>query len=105
MKQGEVWLGMLDPTVGAAIRKTRPCLVVSPDLLNAGLRTVIIAPLTSGGRPASFRVPARFQNTPGLILCDQLRTLDKGRLIKRLGRVEADVLAATLAVLGEMFAG
>ncbi|WP_375382803.1 type II toxin-antitoxin system PemK/MazF family toxin [uncultured Sphingomonas sp.] len=103
MKRGDIWLCMLDPTVGSEIRKTRPCLIVSPDLLNGRLHTVIVAPLTSGGRPSRFRVAVTFQNVLGLILPDQLRTLDKARLVKRLGRVDAEVLDGTLAVLGEMF--
>ena len=102
--RGDVWLCTLDPTVGNEIRKTRPCLVVSPDGMNNGLRTVLVAPLTSGGRPSRFRVPVTFQGKPGLILPDQMRALDKVRLVKRLGRVEADVLAAVLEVLGQMFA-
>ena len=103
MKRGDVWLCTLDPTMGSEIRKTRPCLIVSPDPLNGRLHTVIVAPLTSGGRPSRFRVAVTFQNVPGLILPDQLRTLDKARLVKRLGRVDAEVLDGTLAVLAEMF--
>ena len=97
MRRGEVWLCTLDPTVGTEISKTRPCLIVSPDSLNAILRRVIIAPLTSGSYPAPFRVAVTFRDKPGLILPDQVRTLDKARLVKRLGRVEASVLTATLA--------
>lgn len=103
MRRGEVWLCTLDPTVGGEIRKTRPCLVISPDGLNQRLQTVIVAPLTSGTRLTRFRVPADFAGTPGLILPDQLRTLDKARLVRRLGRVDRAALRATLAVLGEMF--
>ena len=68
VKRGEVWLAALDPTVGSEIRKTRPCLIVSPDELNAHLRTVLSVPLTTGGRPAPFRVPVTFQRKQGLIL-------------------------------------
>lgn len=103
VKQGEVWLAALDPTVGREIQKTRPCLIVSPDALNAGLATVIAAPLTTGSRPAPFRVAVRFAGKDGLILPDQLRTLDKARLVKRLGKVDAETLTAVLRILGEMF--
>lgn len=105
MKRGEVWLCALDPTVGQEIQKTRPCLIVSPDELNSRAATVIVAPLTSGSHPARFRVATRFRGTDGLILPDQLRTLDKRRLYKRLGRVERRTLEAALAVLREMFEG
>ena len=76
MRRGEVWLCTLDPTVGTEIQKTRPCLIVSPDGLNAMLRRVIVAPMTGGSHPAPFRVPVTFQGKPGLILPDQLRTQD-----------------------------
>ena len=102
--RGEVWLAALDPTVGSEIQNTRPCVIISPDELNAGLRTVIVAPMTSGSRPAPFRVALRFKGKDGLILPDQLRTLDKTRLVKRLGRIEARTLAALLQVLTELFA-
>ena len=104
MRRGEIWLATLDPTVGGEIQKTRPCLIVSPDELNAHLRTVIVAPMTSGSCPAPFRVPIRFQRKQGLVLPDQMRTLDKTRLVKRLGKADATTLAAVLAVLSEMFA-
>ena len=103
MKRGEVWLCSLDPTVGAEIQKTRPCLIVSPDDLNQRLQTVLVAPLTSGNRLTRFRVPVTFQRTKGLILPDQTRALDRTRLIRRLGRVEEATLGATLAVLQQMF--
>ncbi|MDB5713403.1 MAG: growth inhibitor PemK [Sphingomonadales bacterium] len=104
VKRGEVWLAALDPTVGSEIQKTRPCLIVSPDELNAGLRTAIIAPMTTGSHPAPFRVPVRFKGKDGLILPDQMRTIDKARFVKRMGRIDAVALAAVLAVLSEMFA-
>ena len=103
MKRGEVWLCTLDPTVGSEIRKTRPYLLVSHDALNGRLHTVIVAPLTSSVRPADFRIAVAFQGVRGLILPDQIRTLDKQRLVKRLGLVDDAALRATLAVLGEMF--
>lgn len=103
VKRGEVWLAALDPTVGSEIQKTRPCLIVSPDELNAHLRTVIVAPMTTGSRPAPFRVPVRFKGKAGLVLPDQMRTLDKARLVKRLGKVDAETGAAVQRVLMEMF--
>ena len=103
VKRGEVWLAALDRTIGSEIQKTRPCVVVSPDEMNAHLRTAIVAPVTTGSRPAPFRVPIKFKGKEGLILPDQMRTLDKGRLVKRLGRVDAGTLRSLLGVLGEMF--
>jgi mRNA interferase MazF len=102
--RGEVWLAALDPTVGSEIQKTRPCLVVSPDEMNKPLRTAIVAPMTTGSRAAPFRVPVRFKGKDGLILPDQMRTIDKTRLVKRLGRVDAATLRAVLDVIAEMFA-
>jgi mRNA interferase MazF len=102
--RGEVWRVSLDPTVGSEIRKTRLCLIVSPDELNAKLRTLVIAPLTTGSRRAPFRIATKFQGKEGLILPDQLRTVDRRRLVKKLGKVEAKTLAVTLAVLRELFA-
>ena len=104
VKRGEVWLAALDPTVGSEIQKTRPCLVISPDELNAHLRTAIVAPMTTGSRPTPFRVAVRFKGKDGLILPDQMRTIDKARLIKRLGRVDNATLRTTLMVIGEMYA-
>jgi mRNA interferase MazF len=102
--RGEVWLAILDPTLGSEIRKTRPCVVVSPDELNGFLRTAIVAPMTTRSHAAHYRVPLTFDAKRGLVLLDQLRTLDQRRLVKRLGRVTPKVLAATLAALGELFA-
>jgi mRNA interferase MazF len=101
--RGEVWLANLDPTIGREIQKTRPCLIISPDGMNAHLRTVTAMPLTSGSHPAPFRIPVRFQGKDGLLLADQIRTLDRRRMIKRLGKVNASTLAQTLSVLREMF--
>jgi mRNA interferase MazF len=103
-KRGEIWLAALDPTVGSEIRKTRPCLIVSPDELNPHLRTLIVAPLTTGSRPAPFRVPIRFQGKHGLVLPDRMRTLDRRRLVKRLGAARPETVKAVLAVLRELFA-
>jgi len=102
--RGEVWLVALDPSVGSEIRKTRPCLIVSPPEMHGYLRTVIVAPMTTGARPAPYRIAVTFQGKRGLILLDQLRTLDKIRLVKRLGNISATVLASTLKTLQQVFA-
>jgi len=101
--RGEVWLGMLDPTVGREIQKTRPVVIVSPDEMNRRLGTVIAAPMTTGSHPAPFRVAVRFKGKDGLILADQIRAVDKARLIKKLGRIDRTTEQAALAVLVEMF--
>lgn len=104
MRTGEVWLVTLDPTVGSEIQKTRPCVVVSPPELHDWLRTVIVAPMTSQGFPTPFRIPVAFKRKNGLILLDQIRTVDKLRLAKKLGDIPATTLAATLSTLQDMFA-
>jgi len=104
VKRGEIWWVNLDPTVGSEIQKSRPCLVVSPAELNEHLRTVMVAPMTSKGFPAPFRVPVTHAGTKGLIVLDQLRTVDKQRLIKRQGAVPAKTLNAVLATLQALFA-
>ncbi|WP_374943525.1 type II toxin-antitoxin system PemK/MazF family toxin [Sphingomonas sp.] len=104
MKRGEVWLCRLDPTVGSEISTTRPLVIVSPDDLNKRLRTVLVAPLTSGSHATAFRVPVAFGGVDGLIMPDQMRTLDRQRLLKRLGEIDASALSTTLAVLTAMFA-
>jgi mRNA interferase MazF len=103
VKRGEVWLVALDPTVGTEIQKTRPCLIVSPPELHDHLRAVIVAPMTTGNRPAGFRVPLTFKGQEGLVLLDQIRTVDKQRLVKRLGLVGNATLTATLDTLREVF--
>ena len=102
--RGDVYLIQLDPTRGSEIRKTRPCLVVSPDELNAHLRTVIVAPMTTGGHPYPFRVACRFEKKQGHVVLDQLRTVDSERLVKRLGTLSAATLETVLDRLQEMFA-
>ena len=82
MKAGDIWLAQLDPTVGSEIQKTHPCVVVSPLEMNAHLRTVIVAPMTTGSRPAAFRVAVTFQGKRGLIVLDHVRTLDRARLVR-----------------------
>jgi len=101
--RGEIWLAALDPTIGAEIQKTRPCVVVSPPEMHDFLRTVAVAPMTTGSHPAPYRIPLRFRGKDGLILLDQLRTLDKQRLMRRLGAVSGATLGLTLAALREMF--
>ena len=102
--RGEVYLVALNPTRGQEIRKTRPCVVVSPDELNGHLGTFIVAPLTSGSFDYVFRVPCRFEGRSGHVVPDQLRTVDRERLVKRLGSLEAETLARVLDVLQQMFA-
>lgn len=103
-KPGDIWLAQLDPTVGSEIRKTRPCVVVSPVEMNAHLRTVIVAPMTTGSKPAGFRVAMTFQGKSGLVLLDQLRTLDRQRLLERLGTLRRQTLMQVLQTLQAMFA-
>jgi mRNA interferase MazF len=102
--RGEVWLVALDPTVGSEIQKTRPCVIISPPEMHDYLRTVIVAPMTTGARPAPYRIAVTFQGKRGLILLDQLRTLDKIRLVKRLGAISSATLASTLKTLQSVFA-
>lgn len=102
--RGDVFLVSLNPTRGREIRKTRPCVVVSPDELNLHLRTFIIAPLTTGSRSYPFRVPFRFQGKAGHVVLDQIRTVDRERLVKRLGALSPLALGQALSVLREMFA-
>ena len=104
MKTGEIWLAALDPTVGSEIQKTRPCVVVSPNEMNDHLRTVIVAPMTTGSHPARFRIPVTHQGKQGLIVLDQIRTLDRLRLVKRLGVLRASTLTTALQTLQAMFA-
>lgn len=101
--RGEVYLVELDPTRGSGIRKTRPCLVVSPNELNHHLRTAIVAPMTTAGHPSPFRISCRFAGRQGRVVLDQMRTVDRERLKKRLGTITPATLASVLAILGEMF--
>ena len=104
VSRGDVHLVRLDPTRGSEIRKTRPCLVISPDELNHHLRTVIVAPMTTGGHAYPWRVACRFQNRSGFVALDQLRTIDSERLVKRLGRLSSATTTGVLKTLQEMFA-
>ena len=103
-RRGDVFLVELNPTRGREIRKTRPCVIVSPDELNAHLRTFIVAPLTTGGHPYPFRIPCRFGGKDGHLVLDQIRVLDSARLVKRLGQLTDVTLTRALGVLQEMFA-
>jgi len=105
VRRGEVYLVDLNPTRGGEMRKTRPCVVISPDELNAHLRTSIVAPLTTGSHEYPFRVPCQFAGKRGHIVLDQIRTVDRERLVQKLGRIAPATLAKVLAVLQEMFAG
>ncbi|HEY1608161.1 MAG TPA: type II toxin-antitoxin system PemK/MazF family toxin [Paraburkholderia sp.] len=102
--RGDIWLVALDPTLGSEIQKTRPCVVVSPPEIHDHLRTVIVAPMTSRSRPAPFRIPLTFRRKQGLILLDQIRAVDKARLVKREGAVADTTLVNTLRTLQEVFA-
>ena len=99
----EVWLVSLDPTHGAEIKKTRPCLVVSPDEMNRYMQTVVVAPMTSVARPYPTRVQLRFQGKSGQVALDQLRVVDRRRLVRRLGAVSASAADSVFSTLQEMF--
>ena len=103
VKRFEVFLISLDPTRGREIKKTRPCLIISPDEMNDHISTVIVAPMTSKGRSYPTRVACTFQGVQGEIVLDQIRTVDKTRLIKKLGWVSASTQVKVLAGLNEMF--
>ena len=100
----EVYLVNLDPTVGREIRKTRPCLVVSPDEMNHRIRTVIVAPMTTKGQAYPTRVSCRFKGKEGQVVLDQIRTVDRSRLIRKLGRLDRSASSRVLEVLQEIFA-
>ena len=103
VRRGDIFLVNLSPTVGGEIQKTRPCVVVSPDELNAHLRTYIVAPMTTGGHAYPFRVSCQFRKRTGHVVLDQIRTVDRERLMRRLGRLSTNALEQTLGVLQEMF--
>jgi mRNA interferase MazF len=102
--RGEIWLVSLDPTIGSVIRKTRPCVVVSPAEMHDHLRTVLVAPMTTASREAPFRISVSHGGRKGLVLLDQVRAVDKTRLAKKLGVVSAKTLTSTLRTLQEIFA-
>ena len=103
VRRGDVFLVSLDPAQGGEIQKTRPCVVVSPDELNAHLRAFIVAPLTTGGHPYPFRVPCRFKGREGYVVIDQIRTVDRERLTRRLGKLSPPIVERILSILQEMF--
>jgi mRNA interferase MazF len=100
----DVYLIDLDPTVGSEIRKTRPCLIISPDEMNRYIRTVLVAPMTSKGRPYPTRVACEFEGTAGQVVLDQIRTVDKARLVKKLGRIGDRTQEEVLSPHAELFA-
>lgn len=100
----DVYLVNLDPTIGSEIQKTRPCLVISPDEMNRYIATVIVAPMTTKGRSYPSRVACHFQGKEGQIVLDQIRTVDKTRLVRRLGRIDEPTQSDVLTVLAELFA-
>ncbi len=100
----DVFLVRLDPTEGREIRKTRPCLIISPDEMNQHIDTVIVAPMTTKSRPYPTRVPVRFKGKSGQIVLDQIRTVDKARLVKRVGKIDTAARTHVLALLAEIFA-
>ena len=104
VKRFDVYLVNLDPTVGNEIRKTRPCVIVSPDEMNRHIATVIVAPMTTKGHGYPTRVSCRFEGKDDQIILDQLRTVDKARLVRRLGRLNKTTQKSLLSVLAEMFA-
>ena len=103
IKRFEIYLVALDPTVGREIRKTRPCLVISPDDMNDHIATVIVAPMTTKGRPYPSRIPCRFRNKTGQIVLDQMGAVDKERIVRRLGVLDARVQREVLFTLAELF--
>lgn len=104
VKRFDVHLVSLDPTVGSEIQKTRPCLIISPDEMNRFIATVIVAPMTTKGRSYPTRAACKFQGKEGQIVLDQIRTVDKSRLVRKLGRVNKATQSQVLATLVEMFA-
>ena len=99
----DVFLVVLDPTVGSEIQKTRPCVIISPDEMNLHLATAIIAPMTTKGKLYPSRVPVHFEGKDGLIILDQIRTVDKTRLVRKLGAIDSEEQKAVLSILVEMF--
>lgn len=104
VKRFDVYLINLDPPIGGEIRKTRPCLVISPDEMNRFIRTVIVAPMTTKGTAYPTRVACKFRGRQGQVVLDQIRTVDKSRLVSKLGRLDNPTQNQVLSILGEMFA-
>jgi len=103
VKRFDVYLINLDPTVGHEIKKNRPCLIISPDELNRYILTVIVAPMTTKGNNYPTRIPCVFQDKKGQIILDQIRTVDKTRLVKRLGKIDANTQSEVFSVLANLF--
>ena len=104
VKRFDVYLINLDPTIGSEIQKIRPCLVISPDEMNRFIRTVIVAPMTTKGISYPTRVGCKFRGKQGQIVLDQIRTVDKTRLVRKLGKIDKQTQTEVLSVLGEVFA-
>ena len=104
VKRFDVYVIGLEPKVGSEIKKTHPCVVISPDEMNRWIRTVIVAPMTTKGQPYPTRVPCEFQGKVGQIVLDQIRTVDKSRLVRKVGRISQSTQKEVLATLAEMFA-
>ena len=104
VKRFDVYLINLDPTVGSEIKKTRPCLIISPDEMNQHIRTVIVAPMTTAGKDYPTRVLCEFQGKTGRVVLDQIRTIDKSRLIKKVGAIDSQVQAEVISTLQSLFA-
>ncbi len=103
VKRFEVYVITLDPTFGSEIKKSRPCVVISPDEMNRFISTIIVAPMTTKGRDYPSRVSCVFQGKQGQIVLDQIRTVDKTRLMKRLGKIGVNTQSEVLSLLAEMF--
>ncbi|MEE9189089.1 MAG: type II toxin-antitoxin system PemK/MazF family toxin [Anaerolineales bacterium] len=103
IKRFDVYLVILDPTIGSEIKKTRPCVIISPDEMNRHVATMIVAPMTTKGRSYPTRVACTFQGKDGQVVLDQIRTVDKLRLARKLGRLKVETQGEVLSVLTEMF--
>ncbi len=103
VRRGDVFVVALDPTIGREIKKVRPCVVLSPDELNRHLDTVVVAPMTTGGHSYPYGIACRFQKRDGFVVLDQLRAVDRHRLVRKLGRLSPQATASSLSVLQEMF--
>ena len=99
----DIFIVALDPTLGSEIKKTRPCIVISPDEMNRNIKTVIIAPMTSTIKPYPSRIPLEFQGKKGQIVLDQIRTVDKARLVNKIGRLKKNTYEKVASTLQEMF--
>jgi mRNA interferase MazF len=103
-KRFDIYLENLDPTIGSKIKNTRPCLIISPDEMNGHIRTIITAPMTTGGKGYPTRIPFTFQRKKGQIVLDQIRTVDKSRLTKKLGTLDSNTQLQVIDALQQLFA-